>query len=93
MPPDGKTVYVSNNSSNTVIPIDVATNTTGTPIPTGNHPIGIAVTPDSRTVYVVNNNFNGTVTPIDVATSTPGNPIPVGVFPERIARSGLHRSP
>ena len=33
--PDGKTVYVTNCGSNTVTPIDTATNTAGAPIPVG----------------------------------------------------------
>lgn len=42
--PDGKTTYVTNRASNTVTPIDVATNTPGVPIPAGSFPFGIAIT-------------------------------------------------
>jgi DNA-binding beta-propeller fold protein YncE len=71
-------------------PIDTATNTPGTPIPVGNRPFAVAVTPDGKTVYVVNSGTSGggnSVTPITVATNTPGTPIPVGFQPEAIAVS------
>ena len=39
------TAYVTNFLSSNVTPIDVATNTAGTPIPVGDDPSGIAITP------------------------------------------------
>jgi YVTN family beta-propeller protein len=66
------------------VPIATATNTPGPPIEIGNHPDGIAITPDGKTVYVANIN-SGTVTPIDTATNTAGEPIEVGVRPRAIA--------
>jgi YVTN family beta-propeller protein len=41
----------------------------------------MAVTPNSKTVYVVNEEPYGTVTPIDTATNTAGKNIKVGVDP------------
>jgi YVTN family beta-propeller protein len=46
-------LYVANGD--TVSVIDTATNTVvGLPIPVGTNPIGVAVTPDGRKVYVTN---------------------------------------
>ena len=41
--PNGATAYVTNSGSNTVTPIDTATNTPGTPIAVGTAPAGIAI--------------------------------------------------
>jgi YVTN family beta-propeller protein len=81
--PGTGTAYVANAESDTVTPIATATNTSGTPIPVGNDPYAIALTPDGKTAYVVNG--TGTVTPIATATNTPGTPIPVGSNPGPIA--------
>src|SRR5262245_16590418 len=43
--PNPVTAYVTNHGSNTVTPIDVTTNTPGTPITVGTDPRGIAITP------------------------------------------------
>ena len=69
---------------NSVTPIDTATNTPGIPIPVGNNPDGIAITPNGTTAYVVDNDSNA-VTPIDTATNTTGTAIPVGSSPTGIA--------
>ena len=61
-------------------PIATATNTAGTPIPVGNDPDAIAITPDGKTAYVLSYDA-GTVTPIATATNTAGTPIPVGEWP------------
>jgi YVTN family beta-propeller protein len=78
------TAYVVNQGANTVTPIDLATNTTGMPIPVGSSPIEVAITPDGKTAYVTNE-LSNTVTPITVATDTAGTPIPVGNHPFAIA--------
>src|SRR5947208_3548711 len=70
------TVYVTDFDGG-MVPIDVATNTAGTPINVGVNPVRVAITPDGATAYVANRG-SGTVTPIDVATNTPGTPINVG---------------
>ena len=80
--PDGKTAYVANEVSDSVTPIDTATNTPGATIPVGSVPFGVAITPDGKTAYVTNADSNS-VTPIDTATNTPGTAIPVGNFPVR----------
>jgi YVTN family beta-propeller protein len=80
----GTTAYVTNVQSNTVTPINVATNTAGTAITVGTHPTAVAVTPSGQTAYVTSNS-NGTVTPINVATNTAGTPITVGSAPNALA--------
>jgi YVTN family beta-propeller protein len=78
------TAYITNTGSDTVTPIDTATNTAGTPIPVGSAPYRIAITPDGKTAYVVNLGSN-TVTPIDTATNKADPPIPVGTEPSGVA--------
>jgi YVTN family beta-propeller protein len=81
------TAYVTtlglNGTGESVTPINLATNTAGSPIPFTNGPQGIAFSPDGSTVYVTN--FNGnTITPINTATNTLGTPITVGLEPQAI---------
>ncbi len=76
--------YVANAGSDTVTPIELATNEPGAEIKVGEAPEGIAITPDGKTAYVVNYGSD-TVTPIDVATSEPGAEIKVGSDPYGIA--------
>ncbi len=87
--------YVANSISNTVSVIDTATDqVTGSPIPVGNTPGGVAVNPDGSRVYVTNgcasssSCLNGTVSVIDTATDqVTGSPIPVGYEPYGVAVS------
>lgn len=70
--PDGKTAWVATGpggSATGVVPIDVATGTVGTLIPTGNGAFGVAVSPDGRTIWV-SNPTDGSVSEIDSATRT-----------------------
>ena len=69
------TAYVVNSGSNTVTPINTATGTPGRPIPVGEGPEAIAITPNGKTAYIVNS-LSDTVTPITTATNTPGRPDP-----------------
>jgi YVTN family beta-propeller protein len=78
------TAYVANYDANTVTPIDLATGTAGTPIPGGNSPGAIAITPDGKTAYVADV-YGNTVTPIDLATGSAGTAIPAGNGPDAIA--------
>ena len=97
--PDGKTAYVATVNygspsrparpgagypSGSVTPIATATNTAGPPIPAGNLPIAMAITPDGKTAYVANFN-SGSVTPIATTTNTAGPPIRTGSNPFDIA--------
>jgi YVTN family beta-propeller protein len=71
--------------SNTVSVIDTATSTVVWTVPVGEHPRGVAVTPDGRHAYVANVGSN-TVSVIDTATSTVvGAPVPVGNGPTGVA--------
>ena len=91
--PDGKHVYVANSGSgllgtgvvnNTVSVIDTATGVVSSTITVGNGPVGPAVTPDGKHVYVANAGDN-TVSVIDTATGTVSDTIPVGRTPVRVA--------
>lgn len=59
------------------MPVDLTARSVGEPIPVGQQPISLAITPDGGTVYAVNQ-FDSTVTPIDAETNLPGAPIAVG---------------
>jgi YVTN family beta-propeller protein len=76
--------YVANKASNTVTPINIATNFTSNEISVGKGPTAIAITPDGKKVYVANSTSN-TVTSINTATNTAGNEISVGKGPSGIA--------
>jgi YVTN family beta-propeller protein len=81
--PDGRTLYVSQNP--TITPVSTATGVASQPlrisgIGLGAPGHGIAVTPDSKTAYVVG--FGGTVTPIQRDHAL--NPIAVPKNPESI---------
>ena len=65
------TAYVANMNDDTVTPIDLVNNTAGAPIPVGDGPTAIAITPDGATAWVLGEN-DGSLTPIDTATNTPG---------------------
>src|SRR5262249_40866408 len=79
--PDGKTAFVA-NTNGTVSTIYVKTMTKDpVDITVGPAPVGVAVTPDSKTVFVTN--FGGnTVSTIDVKSRTkdPAD-IPLGTAP------------
>jgi DNA-binding beta-propeller fold protein YncE len=66
-----------------VIPINLTTNTAGTPIPFNPGTVVIAITPNGMKAYAVSQ-FGG-VTPINTATDTAGTPINVGSLPSAIA--------
>lgn len=64
--PDGSTVYVINQSDQSVSVVDVASGSVSpTTIPVGRLATGIAIHPDGRTAYVTNRS-DGTVTVIDI---------------------------
>src|SRR5437588_2098990 len=48
------TAYVANAISNSVTPIDLATNEPGAEIKVGKLPVAIAIIPDGRTAYIAN---------------------------------------
>ena len=65
-------------------PIDIATNTAGTPIPVGSARSG-SRSPRTARPPTSSTTRPGSVTPIDTATNTPGTPIPVGEAPIAVA--------
>jgi YVTN family beta-propeller protein len=71
--------------SDSVSVIDAATNTVTTTIPDDKAPIGVAITPDGKKVYVANFTGslgeNGTVSVIDAATNTVTATVMVGPLP------------
>ena len=74
-------------ADSTVSVIDTATNTVvGSPIPVGNVPIGVAVTPDGTKVYVTNFG-SANVSVIHTATKTVVKTVPVGTGPWAVAIS------
>ena len=83
MTPGSQTAYVSNNLSNTVTPIDIATGTPGTPIPVGFQPVGVAITSSGTKAFVATT--SAVVTPIDLTNNTPQPSINVGDISTTIA--------
>jgi virginiamycin B lyase len=86
--PDGSTAYVGDLNSGDVIPVNLATKTAGTPIPTCTVPddvaAGIVISPDGTTAYVACP-LGQTVVPVNTSTNTAGGPIPAGEGPEGLA--------
>jgi hyaluronoglucosaminidase len=77
MAPDGRTLYVV-TCSGTVVPVSTATGQQGTPIRTGDasagwQGLGIAITPDGRTLFVAGKSL----IPVSTVTGKPGAPIGV----------------
>jgi DNA-binding beta-propeller fold protein YncE len=62
--------YVANSDSNSITPIDLASNTPGPAIKVGGARLQIAITPNSQTAYVTDT--SGAVTPVNTANNTPG---------------------
>src|SRR5207244_11656162 len=86
---DGYLWYVGNESKSesagTVGVIDTATNTVVTHILTaGLNPVGVAVTPDGKSVYVTDYT-NNAVSVIDTASNSVADLVPVGSEPEGVA--------
>lgn len=67
--PDGRYLYISNQSSSAMSVVDTDTDTVTATIPVGATPFGVAVSPDGRRVYVANDG-QGNVAVIDTATNT-----------------------
>lgn len=75
---EGNTLWVSNLYANTVTPIDLITNTPGTPIDVGSNPEGLVMA--SGNLFVANNGFgeSTTVSVIDMATRTVSQTLDIG---------------
>jgi DNA-binding beta-propeller fold protein YncE len=76
--PNGKTIYVSGDEPNAVIPFSTATHTVEKPIEFGRQvPQEMVLTPNGKTVYVLPLGGNEII-PIATATNTLEKPIKVG---------------
>jgi uncharacterized repeat protein (TIGR01451 family) len=84
--PDGSTAYIGGcDLGDHVVPVDIASQTAGTPIATDQKPNTLAVTPDGSKVYVPSYSDNETQV-IDTASNTlDPTTIEVGDGPEGIA--------
>ncbi len=82
--PDGTTGYATNESRDTVTPIDMATGAAGAPIGVGVFPRDVAFSPDGSTAYV--SNFGGdSIRAIGVTERRTGAPVAVGTAPMGLA--------
>jgi DNA-binding beta-propeller fold protein YncE len=76
--PNGKTIYVSGDEPNAVIPVSAATHTVEKPIEFGRQvPEEMVITPNGKTIYVLPDGGNE-IFPIATATNTLEKPIEVG---------------
>lgn len=84
--PDGKTAYVVEYKTDTLVPINLSTFTTGTPITisSGEDLNQIAISPNGEMLYAVNYDTD-TLIPVNLTTGAVGTPIPAGADPEGIA--------
>ena len=80
MNPDGKTVYISNRTDNTVTAIDASSLKILAEIPVGKRPWNMATSRDGKLLFVANGKSNS-VTIIDTATNTVSREVPVGATP------------
>ena len=95
--PDGATAYVADAGAivsgqvggvgDTVTPIDLATGRALAPIPVGNAPVAVAVSPDGSAVYVANAS-SGSVSPVPVGSGAAAPPIAVAGSPQALAFAG-----
>ena len=83
--PDGSSVWVTNQISETVSRVDTATNAVTSSITVGANPWGVVVSPDGSSVWVTNQG-SGTVSRIDTATNAVTS-ITVGANPSGVAVS------
>ena len=76
--------YITNQNSNNVSVIDIATNTVVATVAVGLNPEGVAVNPVDALVYVANFNSNN-VSVIDTASNTAVGSVAVGTGPRGVA--------
>ena len=85
---DGRTVWVDEQGANSqpgeLVPIDVASQTAGSPIKLGVAPSAFAVTPDG-TIDVVANVVDNTLSIVDLASRSVIATVPVGATPTSVA--------
>jgi hyaluronoglucosaminidase len=78
---------VVNQGSGTVTPIRTAANTAAAPIPVGQGPDAVVITPNGKTVYVASVGMGsvGSVTAVRTAAGQAAKAIPVGDSPDALA--------
>lgn len=76
--------YVTNPGSNTVSVMDTTSKIIVATIPVGEHPAGMAITPDGTFAYVANF-YSHTVSVIDMASNVVSTTIAVGLNPQHVA--------
>jgi YVTN family beta-propeller protein len=84
--PTGTRLYVTNGNYNIVSVIDTASNAVIAEVNVGYYPVGVAVTPDGKKIYVAiasGNSFNG-ISVIDTATNKVTATVSVS-SPDRVA--------
>jgi len=79
------------STSDSVSQVDTATNTAGSPVAVGSLPLGIAITPDARTAYVVDVGSDQ-LTPVDLSSGVPIAQTPISLA-DLPARDNQTRSP
>jgi YVTN family beta-propeller protein len=83
--PDGSSAYVANADDNTVVQVDVGTNTLAHTFGVGKDPLALAIAPDGQTVYSANA-LDNTISVINLGQGSVST-IPVGTKPEALAVS------
>jgi DNA-binding beta-propeller fold protein YncE len=81
--PNGKMIYLLNETRQFVTPVNLVTGKSGRQIRVGPNPQGLAVDPNGRTAYVLVANA-GVVLPINLKTNKPEKAIHVGKYPTNI---------
>lgn len=82
--PDGKTLYVSDQTSRCIVVLDTVGKAKRAEIAVNGEPCGLCLSPDGKTLYVAER-YAGTVAIIDTAGGTVTGRINVGRWPEAVA--------
>jgi hypothetical protein len=85
--PDGTTAWVGCESAGTVVPVNIATESAGTPVAlgSGNDSLGaMAISPDGKTLYIGDQSTDQ-VLPVNLTTDAVGTAIPTGRNPGGMA--------
>ena len=84
--PDGHTAFVAERNADQVRVIDLGTGIVDpTPIPVGDMPFSVVLSPDATVIYVVNNASVGSVSVIDVATRAVVATVGAGIYPGAVS--------
>ncbi|MFI1729010.1 YncE family protein [Streptomyces acidicola] len=78
--PDGRTLWVSASTGDTVTPVDTVTGAPGTPVAVGRSAFDVALDWNGTTAYVTTTDA-GTLVPVTTATGTVGTALKTGAYP------------